>query len=378
MRELFILIAHLLVTLAKLGTRGGLGAVAAESLAVKHQLLIMKRAQRRAPNLTSWDRLVLGVCALLVSPKRLSKMAVILKPSTLLCFHHALVKRKYRLLYSPRKRRRPGPKGPSKELIGVVIEMKRRNPRFGCRKIAEQISRAFAVEINKDIVRRILIQHYRPVPGGDGPSWLTVIGHAKDSLWSVDFFRCESILLKSYWVMVVMDVFTRRIIGFGVGLANLDGTVICRMFNRAIAKQTPPRCLSSDHDPLFRFHRWLANLRVLEVDELKAIPCTPRSHAFVERLIGTVRREYLDRTLFWNQSDLERSSRIARPITTSIGVTAGWPELRRLNGAACLHRQWQNLSHIPGGNIAKAYFRPQLPPELEFDTDRRRSRRSLS
>ncbi|MFZ1122581.1 MAG: hypothetical protein WAN81_20340 [Candidatus Binataceae bacterium] len=47
------MISHLLVTLAKLG------AVAAESLAVKHQLLIMKRAQRRAPNLTSWDRLVL-------------------------------------------------------------------------------------------------------------------------------------------------------------------------------------------------------------------------------------------------------------------------------------------------------------------------------
>ena len=106
--------------------------------------------------------------------------------------------------------------------------------------------------------------------------------------------------------MVVMDVFTRRIIGFGVAPANLDGPLVCRMFNRAIAKQRPPRYLSSDHDPLFRFHRWLANLRVLEVDEIKAIPCTPRSHAFVERLIGTVRREYLDRTLFWNQSDLER------------------------------------------------------------------------
>ena len=184
--------------------------------------------------------------------------------------------------------------------------MKRRNPRFGCRKIAEQISKAFAIETNKDVVRRILLQRYRPVPSSDGPSWLTVIGHAKDSLWSVDFFRCESILLKSYWIMIVMDVFTRRIIGFGVAAADLDGPVICRMFNRAIAKQKPPRYLSSDHDPLFRFHRWLANLRVLEVDEIKAIPCTPRSHAFVERLIGTVRREYLDRTLFWNQSDLER------------------------------------------------------------------------
>ena len=178
MRELFILLAHLLA-LAKLARPGGLGAVAAESLAVKHQLLVMKRAQRRAPKLTPWDRLVLGVCALLVSPKRLSKVAVILKPSTLLCFHQALVRRKYQLLYSPRKRSRPGPKGPSKELISTVIEMKRRNARFGCRKIAEQISRAFAIAINKDVVRRILIQHYRPVSGGDGPSWLTVIGHAR-------------------------------------------------------------------------------------------------------------------------------------------------------------------------------------------------------
>ncbi len=306
MSLLFSLIAHLLVTLARLAKPGGLGAVAAESLAVKHQLLILRRARRRAPYLTSWDRLALGVCTLLVSPKRVSKMAVILKPSTLLYFHRALVKRKYRLLYSPRKRRRPGPKGPSRELIDTVVEMKRRNPRFGCRKIAEQISNAFGLEIDKDVVRRILIQHYRPAPGGAGPSWLSVIGQAKDSLWSVDLFRCESILLRSFWVMVVIDVFTRRIIGFGVAAANLDGPVVCRMFNRAIAKQTPPRYLSSDHDPLFRFHRWLANLRVLDVDEIKAIPSTPRSHPFVERLIGTVRREYLDRTFFWNQSDLER------------------------------------------------------------------------
>src|SRR5271170_398433 len=149
MSLLFSLIAHLLVTLAKLARPGGLGAVAAESLAVKHQLLIMKRARRRAPYLTSWDRLALGVCTLLVSPKRLSKMAVILKPSTLLYFHRALVKRKYRLLYSTSKRRRPGPKGPSRELIDTVVEIKRRNPRFGCRKIAEQISSAFGIELKR-------------------------------------------------------------------------------------------------------------------------------------------------------------------------------------------------------------------------------------
>ena len=68
----FVLIAHLLVTLAKLARPGGLGAVVAESLAVKHQLLILSRARRRAPYLTSWDRLAVSVCTLLVSPKRLS------------------------------------------------------------------------------------------------------------------------------------------------------------------------------------------------------------------------------------------------------------------------------------------------------------------
>jgi putative transposase len=90
--------------------------------------------------------------------------------------------------------------------------------------------------------------------------------------------------------MVVMDVCTRRIIGFGVAAAHLDGPAVCRMFNRVIAKQIPPQSLSSDHDPLFRFQRWRANLRILEVAEIKTVPYTPRSHAFVERLIGTLRR----------------------------------------------------------------------------------------
>jgi putative transposase len=61
-----------------------------------------------------------------------------------------------------------------------------------------------------------------------------------------------------------------------------------------------------DHDPLYRFQQWQANLRVLEVTEIKTVPYVPLSHPFVERLIGTVRRAYLDRTLFWTTADLER------------------------------------------------------------------------
>lgn len=89
----------------------------------------------------------------------------------------------------------------------------------------------------------------------------------------------------------------------GAELVDLNGVFVCRMFNRAIAGQSPPTHLSSDNDPLFRFDHWRANLRVLEVDAIKAVPC---SHPFVERLISTIRREYLDHVPFWNSINLTR------------------------------------------------------------------------
>ena len=128
----------------------------------------------------------------------------------------------------------------------------------------------------------------------------------KDSLWSVDLFRCESVTLKSHWVLLVMDQFTRRIIGFGVHAGAVDGLTLCCMFNRILVEANPPRYLSSDHDPLFEYHRWQANLRVLGVQEIKTVPYVPLSHPFIERLIGTVRREFLDHALFWNSLDLQR------------------------------------------------------------------------
>src|SRR5437667_8886659 len=103
-----------------------------------------------------------------------------------------------------------------------------------------------------------------------------------------------------------MDVFTRRIIGFGIERANVNGISVCRMFNHAVAGKPLPRHLSTDHDPLFRFHRWLANLRVLEIEEIQSVPYAPASHPFVERLIGTIGREYLDHVFFWNAIDLTR------------------------------------------------------------------------
>jgi transposase InsO family protein len=309
MRTLLVLAIHLVTSIAKLLGPGGARGLLAETLLVKHQLLVINRARHRAPNLTSCDRVLMGLWSLFMKPDRIRKAAAALSPVTLFRFHEALKMRKYRLLFSGGRKRKPGPKGPSRALIDAIVEMKRRNPRYGCRRIAQQITKAFGVEIDKDVVRRVLEKYYRPVSGGGGPSWLTFIGHMRDSLWSTDLFRCEAITLKTHWVLVVMDQFTRRIIGFGVHAGDVDGVALCRMFNKAIARMGVPKYLSTDNDPLFTYHRWLANLRILEIDELKTVPYTPISHPFVERLIGSLRSELLDQIFFWNTVDLERKLR---------------------------------------------------------------------
>ena len=164
-------------TVAKLLGRGGArGPSSPESLLLKHQLLVLNRSrQRRARLLSLTDRVIAGLCAGLMRPTRLLRSAIVLKPATIMVFHCALVKRKYRLLFTPnRNRKKPGPKGPAPALIAAIVEMKRRNPRFGCRWIAQQLSFIFGVEIDKDVVRPVCSPGATgPEPGSQGPSWLT-------------------------------------------------------------------------------------------------------------------------------------------------------------------------------------------------------------
>lgn len=105
--------------------------------------------------------------------------------------------------------------------------------------------------------------------------------------------------------MVVMDQFTRKIIGFSVHASDLNGVAICCMFNKIQSGKKLPKYLSMDNDPLFKFHRWRANLRILDIEEIKSIPYTPTSHPFIERVILSVRDELLSQTLFWNAGDLQ-------------------------------------------------------------------------
>ena len=263
MRDLVILLVHVIVTLSRLLGPGGSRAVVAESVLVKQQLLILNRSRQRAPSLRASDRFVAGLCTLFMQPTRVIRSAIVLKPSILLNFHQTLRKRKYRILFSPKRGRKPGPKGPSRELIDAIVNTKQRNPSWGCPRIAQQVVLAFGVSIDRDIVRRVLANHYRPKPDSCGPSWLTFLGQMKDSLWSMDLLRCESETLRTHWILAVMDHCSRRIIGFGMHAGAVDGAALCCMFNHAIgpcrstSAPTMIRFFSlSDGEPICEFWVW--------------------------------------------------------------------------------------------------------------------------
>lgn len=128
MKDIPLLIIQFVILLVRLLQPGGMKAIAAENLLLKKQLFVIKHARGRVPNLTTLDRLIFGWLAMMLSPRRLARSAIIIKPSTLLSFHMALVRKKYLRLFSSHGNRKPGPNGPNNELIKAIVIIKRRNP----------------------------------------------------------------------------------------------------------------------------------------------------------------------------------------------------------------------------------------------------------
>jgi len=109
MRNLLLALLHLAVVTAKLCGSGGVRAVMAENPLFKQQLIVLRRARQRAPNLTPSDRLLCGFWSIFLSPGRIRKAGIALRPSTLLAFHQALVRCNYRRLFSSTPRPKPSP-----------------------------------------------------------------------------------------------------------------------------------------------------------------------------------------------------------------------------------------------------------------------------
>jgi hypothetical protein len=294
MKTLALLVIHVLTMAAQRVGPGGVKAIIAESVLLKHQQLIARRSVGKMLRLTTSDRFLCGFLVLFMHPGRIQKVAVVLKPATLTKFRRVLLSRNYHRLFSSLKNRKPGPKGPSDDLVRVIVELKQRNTQFGCPRIAQQINKAFGVNIDKDVVRRVLAKHYHPKPYDGGPSWLTFFRHTSDSLCSIALFQHKSIIQRIHSSLLAIGQCTRRIIDCGITGCHFDQTVVYSLLAAGIPVIEASKSLSSAHDLPFSHYR--CRRKLLGVGHTQTAPIFPRAPPFAKRRIRTRRRHHYDRS----------------------------------------------------------------------------------
>ena len=246
------------------------------------------------------------------------RSVIILSPATLINFHRHLIRKKYSKLYSTSSLKR-GLRGISNELEELIVEIKSKNPSYGIEKI-EGLLRHRGHQISDTTVLRILRKHgFHLDPVKQGASWISFLSDTFNGTWSLDFFRVESVSLRTFVIMVVMDIYSRKIIGIAICPYPASGVNACAMFNSIRNEKPLPHKLTTDNDPVFNYRQWQANLRVSGIEEIKSVPYVPKSHPFIERLIGTLRRDFLDKVLFFGKRDLEKNSRNTMSIIMKLG-----------------------------------------------------------
>ena len=153
--EIFLKKARKLrLVFARLCWPGGKSLLVAEVILLRQQLLLIRRKQKRAPALNNWDRFVFAFTTFFIKSSRLPNLSSSVAHSTLVGLHKALVQRKVLTSISGLKRK-PGPRGPSPELIELIVEIQQKNPKYGCPRIAMLVSQLLRIKINVSLVQRI-------------------------------------------------------------------------------------------------------------------------------------------------------------------------------------------------------------------------------
>ena len=273
----------------------------AELLVLRHENHVLRRQLSGRLRWNHTDRLWLAALSRLVSRRRWPEVFPI-TPATILRWHRDLVARKWDYT----SRRRPGRPSTGTSVKTLVVRMARENPAWGHRRIQGELARlghAIAASTVWEILHAAGID---PAPRRAGPSWREFLAAQAHAIIACDFLVVETVLLTRLHVLVFIEHGARRLHVAGV-TAHPTGTwAVQQARNLAMDlgdRLGTLRFLIHDRDPLFT----TAFGEVFKAEGLRimtTLPRTPRMNAICERVIGTLRRELLDRTLVLGERHL--------------------------------------------------------------------------
>jgi putative transposase len=269
-------------------------ALHAEILALRHQLLVLQRSKRsHKVRLEIADRIFWVWLSQLWNAWR--SALVIVKPETVIAWH----RQGFRLYWSWESRHRQGRPCLPKEVIDLIRKMSSANPRWGAPKIHGELLK-LGFPLSQTTVAKYMVRPGRP----PSQTWRTFLTNHTSSLLSADFFVVPTAFFKVLFVFVILSHERRRLVHVAV-TEHPTSEWVARQLLEAFPWDTAPRYLLRDRDRIYgdsfsEAARWLG------IREVLTAPQSPWQNAYVERLIGSIRRECLDHVIVLNESGLRR------------------------------------------------------------------------
>jgi putative transposase len=262
-----------------------------ENMALRQQLRAVKRRTKRN-RLRTRDRFFWIVLARLWRNWRTA--LVLVQPDTVVRWHRDWLRRRW----SRRSTWRPvGRPAIRREIRTLVREMATANPLWGAPRIHGEL-RTLGVDISERTVSRLLARRSRP----PSQSWRTFLTNHLASAASMDFFTVPTLTGRVLFVLIVLSHQRRRIVHVNI-TAHPTAIWAAQQVVEAFPDDTAPRWLHRDRDRVYGdiFQRRLAGMGISEV---VSAPASPWQNPFVERLIGSIRRECLNHVIILNESHL--------------------------------------------------------------------------
>jgi putative transposase len=289
---MLISLTTLLATLSSIfRSRTALGF---ENLALRQQIAVLQRSARKRLKLTSRNRL-LWICLSHLWSDWRSALPIV-KPETVVAWHRA----GFRSFWTWKVRRgQPGRPPISREVRDLIRKMCRENPRWGAPRIHGELLK-LGIDIGESIVSKYMVRCRKP----PSQTWRTFLENHAKQLVSIDFFTVPTISFHVLYVFLVLAQDRRGILHFNV-TTHPTAEWTGQQLREAFPFDQFPRYLLRDRDAIFG-DDFRAQVRGLGICEVLSAPRSPWQRAYVERVIGSIRRECLDHVIVFHESSLRR------------------------------------------------------------------------
>ena len=266
-------------------------ALQIEVLALRHQLMVLQRSVKR-PRWTAADRFLWAWLAEAWYDWRSALMIV--KPDTVIGWH----RKGFRLFWTWKVRHgRLGRPSVSRETRELIRKMGRENPLWGAPRIHGELLK-LGIDIGQSSVSKYMIRRRNP----PSQTWRTFLENHVKSMVSIDFFTVPTIRFQILYVFLVLAHERRRIVHFHV-TAHPTADWIAQQLREAFPFEQVPKYLLRDRDRIFG-GEFRQDVEAMGIHEVLSTPRSPWQRAYVERVIGTIRRECLDHVIVWNEATL--------------------------------------------------------------------------